>query len=347
MVHLRIVAPREQAEKARELLEGVPTVCNIVHLKDVAVSPRGDMLRADGPSEEARVIGGDLKELEIHRTGSISVEPIDVQLSDLADEAERRAPGAPADAVVWEQVEARTSEQSRLSGVFLIFMVLAALIAGVGILLDQPILIVGAMVVGPEFGPIAAFCVATVERRGRLALQSLAALAIGFPLAITGVWLAMLVFKATGIAPDTFSERDHGLANSIANPDFFSFFVAFCAGMAGVLSLSTAKSGALIGVLISVTTIPSAANIAIAFAYQDWEAWRGSQAQLAVNIFAILAAGVLTLWIQRLLYRSRRLKHLREEQARAEAGLPLGVSARSPAPTTPRASSGRGPTRRS
>ena len=310
----------------------------MVHLKGVAVEPAGDLLLADVPHEDASILVGDLKELGIHESGSISLQPIDTQLSKLADEAEKRAPGAPADAVVWEDVEARTSEQSRLSASFLIFMVLAALLAAVGILLDQPILIVGAMVVGPEFGPIAAFCVAVVEKRPRLAWHSFAALLIGFPLAITAVWLAMIVFDLIGAAPEAFGDADHQLSNSIANPDFFSFFVAFCAGMAGVLSLSTAKSGALIGVLISVTTIPSAANIAIAFHYEDWAAWRGSQAQLAINVAAILVAGVLTLWIQRLIYRARRKQHL-EDEAREAAGLPIGVSARSPGPTRPRASS--------
>ncbi len=42
---------------------------------------------------------------------------------------------------------------------FPIFMIAAMQIAAVGIVLDQPILIVGAMVVGPEFGPLAAICV--------------------------------------------------------------------------------------------------------------------------------------------------------------------------------------------
>ena len=65
-------------------------------------------------------------------------------------------------------------------------MVLAALIAAVGIYLDSPILIVGAMVVGPEFGPIAGFCVgARPAQRGQLAMRSVVALAVGFPLAIT------------------------------------------------------------------------------------------------------------------------------------------------------------------
>jgi uncharacterized hydrophobic protein (TIGR00271 family) len=168
------------------------------------------------------------------------------------------------------------------------------------------------MVVGPEFGPIAGFCVATVQRRRVLAIQSLHALLVGFPVAITAACLATYVFRATGVTPDTFSDADHGLATVISNPDFLAFFVAFCAGAAGVLSLSTQKSGALIGVLISVTTIPAAANIGVSFAYGDWSSWRGSMVQLAVNLMGILASGVLTLYIQRKLYHRRRRRHLAE-----------------------------------
>jgi hypothetical protein len=113
----------------------------------------------------------------------------------------------------------------------------------------------------------------------------------------------------------------------IANPDFFTFFVAFCAGVAGMLSLTSAKSGALMGVLISVTTIPAAANIAVSAAYSDWSAWRGSVEQLAVNLGTILFAGVLTLGVQKWIYRRRRVAHLYDE-VRAAAGLPVGRSRR-------------------
>ena len=81
--------------------------------------------------------------------------------------------------------------------------------------------------------------------------------------------------------------------------------VAFCAG-AGMLSLSTAKSGALIGVLISVTTIPAAANIGVAAAYGDSDGWTGSLAQLALNLVSIVTAGTLVLAVQRMLYARRR-----------------------------------------
>jgi uncharacterized hydrophobic protein (TIGR00271 family) len=220
-----------------------------------------------------------------------------------------------ADAVVWEEVEEHTSESATLSFSFLAFMVLAALIAAVGIYLDSSILIVGAMVVGPEFGPLAGFCVAIVHPPRSLALHSFVALAVGFPLAILAVLLTSLIFKATGVAPQAFTKFDHGLSDVIASPDFLAFFVALCAGAAGMLSLSTAKSGALIGVLISVTTIPAAANIGIAAAYRDWPVFRGSLTQLGVNLVAILLAGTATLALQRAVYERRRRRHLLRSRA--------------------------------
>ena len=206
--------------------------------------------------------------------------------------------------MVWEEVESRTSESAELSFSFLAFMVLATLIAGVGILTDSVILIIGAMVVGPEFGPLAGLCVALVQRRLSLARRSLVALAVGFPAAIAATYVSTLLLRAADRGPDELG--DHPATLFISHPDLFSVIVALLAGIAGVLSLSTAKSGALIGVLISVTTIPAAANVGVAAAYQDWSEFRGAAAQLAINLVAIVLAGVITLSIQRAFYVRRR-----------------------------------------
>jgi uncharacterized hydrophobic protein (TIGR00271 family) len=328
VVHLRIVAPGDRSEKALELLCAHGSVSNVIFLKDASRRPDGDVILCDVAREDASVILGDLRELEIPRVGSIAMEFIDTHISEAADRAEEYAPGAPADAVVWEQVEASTSENVELSGNFIAFMVLAVLIASAGIFLDSPILIIGAMVVGPEFGPLAGLCVALVEKRGKLALRSLTALAVGFPVAITVGFLVSVAIKELGLAPDDFSLDGREFTEFITHPDFFSFFVAFLAGCAGVLSLTSTKSGALIGVLISVTTIPAAAGIGLAAAYGDADEWRGAMAQLSVNLTMIVLAGVGTLYVQRLLYRRRRIKHL-SDPAREKAGLPVGRSVRS------------------
>src|SRR4051794_589599 len=328
MVHLRIVAPEDTAGRALDLLCAAESVYNVVHLPGVARKPDGDLILCDVAREDASVILGDLRELEIPEKGSIALELIDSEISEVAKEAERAAKGLPSDAVVWEEVEARTSETTELSASFLAFMVIAMLIAAVGILQDSEILIIGAMVVGPEFGPLAGFSVAVVEKRRDLAKRSLKALAIGFPLGIAASFVAALVFKATDIGPDVVSDGTRPLTNFISDPNFFSFFVAYLAGTAGVLSLTSAKSGALIGVLISVTTIPAAANVGVAAAYADWSEMRGALAQLGLNLAAINLAGIATLYLQRRVYMRRRRAHLAESETREAAGLPVGHSRR-------------------
>jgi uncharacterized hydrophobic protein (TIGR00271 family) len=321
MVHLRIVVPEDRCEKVLGLLEAAPSASNLVFLAGAARQPPGDVVLCDIAREEASVLIEDLKELGVARDGSIALEQIDSQISDAADRAERAAHGMPSDAVVWEEVEARTSETTELGGNFLIFMTLACLIASVGIFTGSPILIIGAMVVGPEFGPLAGLCVAAVERRRGVAVRSLAALAVGFPVGITAAFLFTLFCVAVSLVDPGFKSIDNPLTQFIAKPDTFSFIVAAFAGAAGMLSLTSAKSGALVGVLISVTTIPAAANIGVAAALGNWGDWRGAMLQLSVNLTAIVLAGVSTLFVQRGLYERRRQRHIRDG-TRARAGLP-------------------------
>jgi uncharacterized hydrophobic protein (TIGR00271 family) len=313
MIHLRIVAPSDCARKVLGLLEASPSTVNLIHLAGAARKPQGDLILCDVAREDASLLIEDLKELGIERDGSISLAPIDSQVSDAARRAERAAERhmPPVGPVVWEEVEARTSESTELGGNFVIFMVLACLIASVGIYTGSPILIVGAMVVGPEFGPLAGLCVAIVERRRDVARRSLTALAIGFPIGITAAMLFTLASRGAGFIAGDYAAIQHPLTQFISDPEEFSFIVACFAGAAGMLSLTSAKSGALIGVLISVTTIPAAANIGVAVAFADWSEWRGAMAQLVVNLTAIVLAAVTTLSIQRHFYERRRARRPR------------------------------------
>jgi uncharacterized hydrophobic protein (TIGR00271 family) len=324
--------PLDRVERVLELLCGAQAVQNVVHLPGAAQKPEGDVILCDVAREDASVILGDLRELDIPKDGSIAVELIDTAISRVAQDAERAAAGLPSDAVVWEELESRTSESTDLSFTFVAFMVLAMLIASVGLLLDQPILIVGAMVVGPEFGPLAGACVAVVERRRDLARRSLVALLVGFSIGIAMTVLATLIFRWTGLAPEGFTTASQPLTGFVSSPDTFSFIVAVLAGMAGMLSLTSAKSGALIGVVISVTTIPAAANVGVAAAYTDSTELLGSLGQLLVNLGGIVLAGVLTLFVQRRIYLARRRKHIEERGGEAAAGERDASRQRDPVP---------------
>ncbi len=327
MVHLRIVAPSHQSEHVLDLLEESAGVSNLVQLERAARKPEGDLILCDVLRGEVSVIVADLRELDIDVEGSISIEEIDSQISAAASAAAGLERWRGSDPVVWEEVTARTSENVELTNTFLIYMVLAMLIAAVGIYLDQPILIVGAMVVGPEFGPIAGACVAIVNRRHEPLRRSVRALAIGFPIGIAVTIVVTWVLEATNLIPGEIDFQTHTLTRFITEPNFFSAYVALMAGVVGMLSLTSAKSSALVGVLISVATIPAASNMGVAIAYGEWTVLGQASAQLGINLVAIFLGGLATLYIQRLLYMRRRRRHL-SVGARARAGLPIGTSRR-------------------
>ena len=305
VIHLRVIAPPELADAAVACVTNSDAVSSVVHIHGAATKPTGDLILCDVAREQASVLVSELTELGVGRKGSITVEDVQTVISAAADRAEAAAPDlAFGDQVVWEDVEARTSDETTLSINFVEFMLIAGMLAAIGILLDSPILIVGAMVVGPEFGPLAALCVAIVTRRAALARKSFMALAVGFLAVIPVVFLVTTILRAIDVAPEEFP--DHPLTLFISHPDVYSVLVAFMAGTAGILSLTSAKSGALVGVLISVTTIPAAANVGVAGAYAQWDEVQGAILQLGINLVAIVAGGVARLFVQRRVYLRRR-----------------------------------------
>jgi uncharacterized hydrophobic protein (TIGR00271 family) len=187
-------------------------------------------------------------------------------------------------------------------------MTVATIIAGIGVLLDQPILIVGAMVVGPEFGPLAALCVGVVQRRGYLVQRSAWTLLVGFAAGMAITVVATWLLTAAGLVDRSMLLAERPLTDFIWRPDALSWVVGFLAGIAGMLSLTSAKAGTLVGVLISVTTVPAAANAAVAVAYGVGNEAAGSALQLGINLAAIVVGGVLTLLIQQQVGRRAALR---------------------------------------
>lgn len=327
VIHLRIVVPSYQAQNTLELLDGTPSVCNLVYLERAARRPQGDVILCDVAREDASVVVADLRELDIDEEGSIAIEEIDSVVGRASHEVEEAHSILDTDPVVWEELDSKVKESVELSFSFLIFMVIAMQIAAVGIYFNQVILIVAAMIVGPEFGPLSGVCVALVSREPALARRSLKALAVGFPLGTFFAFLTTLFFDHVGQLPASINFDSHTLTSFISHPDLFSLFIAVLAGVVGMLSLTSPKSSALIGVLVSVTTIPAAANIGVAAAYADWHSMFGAALQLIINLSGIVIAGVLTLYVQRLMYVRRRRMHL-DDETRKIAGLPVGRSRR-------------------
>ncbi|MGV9456316.1 DUF389 domain-containing protein [Streptomyces sp. NPDC003635] len=299
MLHLRLITPADRTDEVVRLLEATVGTTHLVVLPGAARNPSGDVVLCDVAREAGDELLSGLQRLGIEDCGSIAVENIDLSLSKRADKAEADAPGEGADAVLWDHLTEATHEESTLSFTYLAFITLATMIAACGVVLDNAILIVGAMAVGPEFGPLAGFCTAVVQRKPRLAWRSLTALLVGFAVAMAVTVLFSLFMDSIDLFSREQLDADRPQTGFVYAPDWFSFIVAVLAGMAGTLSLTSSKSGALVGVAISVTTVPAAANAAVALSFGDTQQTRGSTEQLLLNLLGIALAGVLTLLAQK------------------------------------------------
>ncbi|MCV7213804.1 DUF389 domain-containing protein [Mycobacterium crocinum] len=298
MLHLRVIAPDDLRDKVVEALRRHPGVTHLVVHRGAALDPPGDEISADIARESANDVIDDLKALDLRRRGAITLDLVDTVVSNAAYRAEKEADGDSGDAIVWEELSARTREESTLNVTFLLFLCLACMIAAVGVVTDSPVTVVGAMVVGPEFGPLAALAVALVRRRLVLARRASIALVVGFPVAMAATAAFVLGGEAVGWIK-------LGSTRQLTDVDFIfqvgplSFVVALLAGAAGMLSLVSAKSAALVGVFISVTTVPAAGFAVVAASVGEWDVALESAAQLVVNLVGITLAGVLVLAVRR------------------------------------------------
>jgi len=317
MLRLRISVPAELTDDVMQVLSDDPAVSSLSLLRGASVRPEGDVLFADAAREAANDIVDRLSELKVHDEGSVHLEPVQTWFSRPGFEAQQLAPGSSADSVVWAEVTQRAYEDSELNWTFVSFMTLATWIAGIAIVLDSQILVIGAMVLGPEFGAVAALGVALVRRRYGLLGLAARTLVAGFLVAIAMTVAAALIGRALGwvTVQDVVGARPD--TAFVYSPDQWSFIVAVIAAAAGVLSLTSSRVGGLSGVFISVTTIPAAGNVALGIAFGVGDAILGSTAQLLLNLSGMALAGWLTLafqeavWERVSVHRARLVQRLR------------------------------------
>ncbi len=303
LLHLRITAPADRTEAVRALLAEDPGTAHLAVLPGCSVSPPGDLFLVDVARESADGVINALRRLGIDQDGGIVIESVDAAVSRPAQEAEERAPGDGADAVVWEQVVRTTDADSSLSIAYVAFLTIATLLAAVAIVNDSAVLVIGAMVLGPEFTPLAALALAVVHRRRSTARRAGIALLVGFAVAIAVTTAVALLGRALGWYGPELLDAARPATGFITSPDRWSVVVAVLAGVAGVLSLTSAKSGALVGVFISVTTVPAAGDIALSLALGGGRELGEAAAQLGINLVGILLAALATLALQKAVWR--------------------------------------------
>jgi len=297
MIDLRVTATGALSAQVESVLRAAPSMTGLACYRGASLDPPGDIYVVQVERDAVNDIIEELMKLGVQLDGSIEIFENATWISYRGLRAEQTSP-AP-DNVIWADVLEQAEEDTKITPIFLAFMVLATMLAAIAVITDSVILVIGAMVVGPEFIAVITLGLALVQRRPHLFRQAARTLIIGFMVAIAVTAVGVLIARITGLVTIADIEQPRSAVNFIYTPNAWSFIIAIIAATAGVLAITSTMSTGIVGVFISVTTIPAAGNIAVGLVFARWSEVQGSALQLAINLSGMALAGWATLAIRR------------------------------------------------
>jgi uncharacterized hydrophobic protein (TIGR00271 family) len=294
VLRLRLAVEERRAADLASALEGTGGVHQIVSISREPTGA-GVVLEADLlPAVADRVMG-------LIRDWGIGDDGYLITRQEVIAPTPAHGPISGGSDVAWIEVMGEARVNARPLGRYLALMAVAAILGALGVITDNPILVVGAMAVSPDLLPISAACVGIVAGRRRLVRRALVTLLLG--ILLTWALAAALAWglQAVGILADDFHVHEEGL-HGLQSIDYSTVLVALAAGVAAMLSFETRASSA-VGVAISVTTIPASALFGVSIGLGEVSVSWGAAGVLGVNVLLLLLSGTLTLAFQTFLRR--------------------------------------------
>jgi uncharacterized hydrophobic protein (TIGR00341 family) len=184
-----------------------------------------------------------------------------------------------------EELYTDVKKISKLSWVFIAFVLLASVVAAIGVLRDSTVAIIGAMVIAPLLGPNVALSLATTLGDTDLAHRAMRTNVAGMLAALFLAFLVGIAFQVDPDAPKIVSVTKVGLGDIV---------LALAAGSAAALSFTTGVLSALIGVMVAVALLPPLVTLGMLIGAGRWDMALGALLLLLTNLICVNLAGVVT-----------------------------------------------------
>lgn len=210
-----------------------------------------------------------------------------------------------------EEIYDEVSAGANVTKVFVVQVVIATLVAAVGLMRGDTAILIGAMVIAPLLGPNMSLCLATTLGDWQLVRKSLKANVVGLTTAFLSAALIGLMFPVS-TAQEAIAARTQVSVGDI--------ILAFASGCAGVLAYTSGAPSALIGVMVAVAILPPFTAFAMLVAAGEFGPASGAFMLVATNVICVNLAGTLTFLAQGL------RPHSWWESRRAQQAIRIAIS---------------------
>jgi len=290
VLRLRVAADAETKDKVVGHLGEIAGVHRVISMPNACTDDW--VVEADLSPSAADAVLAVFHELHIHHDDFVVLRQ-DVIAPGLGPGSSVRGEGDFA----WVEIVGEARANARPIARYVALMMVAGVIAGLGVITDNSILIIGAMAVSPDLLPLCATSVGLVSRRFRLAGRSFVTLLIGMGLVMLVAMVMSFILELIGILDPGSNDYLGGL-KGLASADYVTVLIAASAGIAAILSFETRAANA-VGVAISVTTVPASAFFGVALAFGEPDRAWGALEVLGINLALLVVAGTITLLLQR------------------------------------------------
>lgn len=223
------------------------------------------------------------------------------------------------------EVQVQLREDARPDFDFFLLVVLSCIIATLGLLVDSPATIIGAMLVAPLMSPIIGLGLASITGDSRLLQDSITALFRG---AILAVLISFLLTLVNSHLPFVLIQPDQLPSEVIARtrPSPIDLGIALAGGLAAAFALSMPHiSAALPGVAIATALMPPLCTIGVALALGDWGKAGGALLLFVTNAVTIAFAASLVFFTIGFNPRSKENLRSIPRSLQISAGLTLAI----------------------
>lgn len=195
-----------------------------------------------------------------------------------------------------EELRSKVLDLSHDTRSFLAMILLSAIIATAGLLVNSPAVVVGSMVIAPIVGPVLTAAVGATTGDREMLVHSTWLQGAGLAVAVVGAWAFSVGLQFGGFVPATLDITSIDLIALRVAPTVFTVVVGLAAGAAGAYGLATKGPTSLIGVMIAAALIPAAATVGIAAAWNEPRIAIGSLLLLVLTMILINVSAFSVLW---------------------------------------------------
>ncbi len=288
---VKIFLPLEDKTRADEILRKA----SIKEFWHDRISDKKILIRALVAAEKSEKFLDDMEEefsgTENFRTVILPVEASIPRMKDKEEESDDKVEKEiNTGRISREELYSKISTNVKLNRIYIVLIILATVIAAVGLVQGNIPMIVGAMIVAPLLGPSMGLSLGVVLADFEITIKSLKTMIAGILISFIFSLLVGFLFDFNPGANEIAMRTEAGIGD---------FLVSFSSGVIGALSFTTGTLTTLAGVMVAVSLLPPLVVAGMLFGGGHFIGMSGALLLFLINLICINFAGLVTFLVQK------------------------------------------------